>query len=169
MQKLQNQQKPKIYKKIQAKSSTKPLVCWDCGKKGHTRNHCKVKRKINTLPISDDEKQKLIDLLFDDDFEFELLVIEESESSDWMTDSDKDKNLECQCDHCKAIMDLNGLSISKIRAHKLVLLDLITSITDKDQLKKIVEIVLEASKQKKLKPKMEVVVNPLYSMTKVLS
>lgn len=77
--------KPNVYKKKHAKSSSKPLVCWNCEKKGHTRNSCKVKRKINVVPISSDKKQRYLDLLSDNDnSELELLKLEESEPlSEW--------------------------------------------------------------------------------------
>lgn len=49
-------------------------------KKGHTRNSCKVKRKINVVPISSDKKQRYLDLLSDNDnSELELSKLEESE------------------------------------------------------------------------------------------
>lgn len=66
-------------------------------------------------------------------------------------------------------MDLNRLSINMITTQESILLDLIDLIEDKNQQRKIIEKVLEANKQKKLKPKIEVVVNPAYNMIEVLS
>lgn len=65
-------------------------------------------------------------------------------------------------------MDVNGLSINMIEAQESILLDLIDSTDDKQQQRKIIEKVLEGSKQKKLKQKIEAIVNPAYSMTQVL-
>lgn len=99
---------------------------------------CKIKRKINNLSIPEEEKNRLLDLLSDEDnSELELLELEESESSDWETDSGKDQ--ECQCNNYKAIMDINGLSINKITMQEPILLDLIDSIEDKNQQRKIIE------------------------------
>lgn len=44
-------------------------------------------------------------------------------------------------------MELNGLSINMITAQESILLDLIDSISNKDQQRKIIEQVLVASKQ----------------------
>lgn len=102
-------------KQFKKKASSKPLVCWDHGKQGHTRNHCKVKRKINILSISDEGKQRLLELLNDeDDFELELLELEDSESSNWTTKNDSDKEIDCKCNHNNTIMDLNSLSMNMI-------------------------------------------------------
>lgn len=76
--------------------------------------------------------------------------------------------MECQCNHYKAIMDLNGLGIIIITTQESILLDLIDSIEDKDKQRQIIENVLVASK-KKLKTKVEAVANPAYTMTETLS
>lgn len=43
-----------------------------------------------------------------------LLKLEESESSEWVADSDKET--ECQFDRYKTVTDVNGLSINMITA-----------------------------------------------------
>lgn len=66
-------------------------------------------------------------------------------------------------------MNLNGLKINVIIAKESILLDLIDSIQDKEQQRAMIEKVLAASKEKKkLKPKMDALVNLAYSMTQVL-
>lgn len=70
------------------------------------------------------------------------MELEEFESSEWVTYSDKET--ECQCDHYKAIMDLNRLSINMITTQESILLDLIDFIEDKEQQRKIIEKVLAA-------------------------
>lgn len=63
-------------------------------------------------------------------------------------------------------MNLNGLKINVIIAKESILLDLIDSIQDKEQQRAMIEKVLAASKEKKkLKPKMDALVNLAYSMT----
>lgn len=94
------------------------------------------------------------------------MELEEFESSKWVTYSDKETK--CQCDHYKAIMDLNRLSINMITTQESILLDLIDFIEDKEQQRKIIEKVLAASK-KKFKLQVEAVDNPTYNMTEVLS
>lgn len=130
---------------------------WDCGKPGYTRNHCKVKRKINELPISDEEKQRLPDLLNENnESDLELLEFDEVESSEEIIENDDDGN--CECNHYQTIMNVNSLIINMITAQKSILLDLIDSIENKEQQRTIIEKVLVASKEMKLKQKTEAVV-----------
>lgn len=55
-----------------------------------------------------------------------------------------------------------------ITAQESILLDLIDSIEDTKQQRGLIEKVIAASKEKKLKLEVEAVVNPTYTMTKVL-
>lgn len=88
------------------------MVCWDCGKKGHTKNNCKIKWKIYALSISDEKKQ-LLELLNDEEeSELELLEVEDSESYNW----NSNQELDFECNHYKAIMNHSGLSINMIAA-----------------------------------------------------
>lgn len=64
-------------------------------------------------------------------------------------------------------MNLIGLRINMITTHESILLDLIDSIQDKKQQRAIIEKVLAASKEKKLKPNLGAIVNPAYTMTEV--
>lgn len=74
----------------------------------------------------------------------------------------------CNCEDYTRIMDLNKLSVNMIIAQESLLLDIIDSIPDKEQKRNLIEKVIEANKEKKLKPKMEAIVNPSYTMTEVL-
>lgn len=97
----------------------------------------------------------------------DILEIDNLESdSNNTSDTDFDSY---DCNHYEAIMNLNGLKINVIIAKESILLDLIDSIQDKEQQRAMIEKVLAASKEKKkLKPKMDVLVNLAYSMTGVL-
>lgn len=76
---------------------TKPVVCWECGKLGHTRSQCKVRKKINELNISKEEKESLYALLNDsDDSKLEVLEVDNTESSESTSTSDLDN---CDCNH----------------------------------------------------------------------
>lgn len=66
-------------------------------------------------------------------------------------------------------MNLNGLSINMIIAQESILLDLIDSMEDEDQQRVMIEKVLAASREKKLKPKMEALVKLVYSMNEVIN
>lgn len=44
-------------------STSKPIICWDCGETGHTRNQCRVRKKIRELHISDEIKESLFSLI----------------------------------------------------------------------------------------------------------
>lgn len=124
--------------------------------------HCwelsyKIKRKINELPIFDEEK-RLLDLLNEsDESELEFLKLDEFESSEWITSNSDDND--CDCDHYKVIINLNGLSINMITVQESILLDLI------DSKKMSREVWHEKFSQlvKKLKLKMKVVVDPIYN------
>lgn len=50
--------KTKLSKKLikRKNASTKPVVCWECGKSSHTRNQCKLRRKISEFNIPKEEK-----------------------------------------------------------------------------------------------------------------
>lgn len=61
-------------------------------------------------------------------------------------------------------MNRNGLSINIITAQKLILLYLKDSIEYKEWQRSTVEKVLTANKEKKLKPKVEALVNATYTM-----
>lgn len=61
-----------------------------------------------------------------------------------------------------------GLSINVITTQELILLDLINSISNKDQQRKMIEKVLEASKQRKPKREIEATLTPAYTITKAL-
>lgn len=60
--------KKKKRKPLKNISNKKSLICSDCRKSGHSRNDCKIKKKINELNISEDEKQKLLCLLSETDY-----------------------------------------------------------------------------------------------------
>lgn len=66
-------------------------------------------------------------------------------------------------------MNLNGLSINMIIAQESILLDLIDSMEDEDQQRAMIEKVLAARREKKLKPKMEALVKLVYSMNEVIN
>lgn len=65
-------------------------------------------------------------------------------------------------------MNLNGSSINMITAEESIVLYIIDSIGDKKQQRDFIEKVIAASKKKKLKSKVEAVVNRAYTMTEVL-
>lgn len=65
-------------------------------------------------------------------------------------------------------MNLNGSSINMITAEESIVLYIIDSIEDKKQQRDFIEKVIAASKKKKLKSKVEAVVNRAYTMTEVL-
>lgn len=65
-------------------------------------------------------------------------------------------------------MNLNGSSINMITAEESIVLYIIDSIEDKKQQRDFIEKVIAASKKKKLKSKVEAVVNHAYTMTEVL-
>ena len=53
-------EKPKYQhskKQITKKYDKSNITCHNCGKKGHYKNECKVKEKINQLKISDCDKK----------------------------------------------------------------------------------------------------------------
>lgn len=58
------------------------------------------------------------------------MEVDNNESSESTSISDSDN---CDCNHYKTIMNLNGLSINMITAQESILLDLIDSIKDKNQ------------------------------------
>lgn len=55
-----------------------------------------------------------------------------------------------------------------ITAQESLLLELIDSVEDKGQQRSLIEKVIASTKEKKLKPKMEAIVNPSYTMIEVL-
>lgn len=63
-------------------------------------------------------------------------------------------------------MDLNWLSINVITTQESITFDLIDSIFDKEQQRQLIEKLLEAIKQKKPKPQVDVLVKPSYTMSK---
>lgn len=93
------------------------------------------------------------------------MEVDNNESSKSTSTSDSDN---CDCNHYKTIMNLNGLSINMITAQESILLDLIDSIKDKNQQRKLIEHVLASSREKKLEPKVVVVVSSAYTMIEVL-
>lgn len=65
-------------------------------------------------------------------------------------------------------MDPNRLSINVITTQESSL-DLIDSISDKEQRRQLIEQLLEASKQKKPQLQIDVVVKPSYTMSEILN
>ena len=55
-------------------------VCWECDKPGHTRNQCRMKKKIKELTIPEQEKNDLIALLEKSDSEDNFILEIDSES-----------------------------------------------------------------------------------------
>ncbi|KAI8563669.1 hypothetical protein RHMOL_Rhmol03G0127200 [Rhododendron molle] len=119
------------------KKDSTNVTCFNCGKKGHYKSQCKVKEKISQLIISDDDKQKILDI-----FKMSNLSdTESSDSSEYHSISDDSSNdqikIGCTDNCCRKINVL-----TKELSEEELLIDLISKVDD---------IVLKQQYIKKLK------------------
>ena len=124
------------------------IVCFKCGKKGHTSGYCIFQRKINKLDISRKLKDKLMSILEQinsDETNNEIHQIDNcditSSSIDISSDNGKDKL--CNCNNPNNCYYKRKLKISVLTKQEDIIIDLIDKLLDlqskKDYLSKLKE------------------------------
>ena len=96
------------------------IICFKCGKKGHTTRHCNFQRKINKLDISRKLKDKLMRILeqtYSDEIDNEIHQIDNCDITSSSTDisSDNGKVKLCNCNnpdncYCKRKLKISVLT-----------------------------------------------------------
>lgn len=117
--------------------SSKPPICYKCGKIGHKSPECTMKKKINELVRDEGLKKQLLAVLIDDSqLESKESYSDEStssfsSSSSEVSASDLD---DCQYeDNGNCLCALNGLSINVLSKEDNLILDIIDAIDDVDK------------------------------------
>ncbi|KAL5736798.1 hypothetical protein ACOSQ2_031586 [Xanthoceras sorbifolium] len=140
----------------------KTPICYRCGKIGHYSSSCKTKEKINALSCSDEMKhymEKVI--LTDSDEEDEIDYIDDisDTSSDFEfaeSSSSSEEEEQCNCDHYKSILKLNGLSINMLRQEDSLILDCIDAIDDPEKKRSAMEKLLSMASKKPSEKQLEI-------------
>ena len=124
------------------------IVCFKCGKKGHTSKYCNFQRKINKLDISGKLKDKLMSILEQadtDEIDNEIHQIDNCDitSSSTYISSDNGKVKLCNCNNPDNCYCKRKLKISVLTEQEDIIMDLIDKLPDlqskKDYLSKLKE------------------------------
>lgn len=140
----------------------KDIICHKCGKPGHYANKCLTKKKIESLEIDEDIKQKNYNILLNSDDEsntpsdseesenniFEIV----STSSEEKCSSEEDKcasHCQMEKDYYKSILQMNELNV--LNKNETLTLDLIDQIQDPIEKRRIlIEKYIDQSKELKI-------------------
>ena len=124
------------------------IICFKCGKKGHTSRYCNFQRKINKLDISKKLKDKLMSILErtdSDETDNEIHQIDNCDitSSSTNISSDNGKVKLCNCNNPDNCYCKRKLKISVLTKQENIIMDLIGKLPDlqskKDYLSKLKE------------------------------
>ena len=124
------------------------IICFKCGKKGHTSRYCNFQRKINKLDISRKLKDKLMSILEQtdsDEIDNKIHQIDNYDITSSSTDisSDNGKVKLCNCNNLDNCYCKRKLKISVLTKQEDIIMDLINKLPDlqskKDYLSKLKE------------------------------
>ena len=124
------------------------IVCFKCGKKGHTNKYCNFQRKINKLDISGKLKDKLMSILEQpntDETDNEIHQLDNCDitSSSTNISSDNGKVKLCNCNNHDNCYCKRKLKISVLTKQEDIIMDLIDKLPNlqskKDYLSKLKE------------------------------
>ena len=131
------------------------IVCFKCGKKGHTSRYYNFQRKINKLDISRKLKDKLMSILEQtdtDEIDNEIHQIDNCDITSSSTDisSDNGKVKLCNCNNLDNCYCKRKFKISVLTKQENIIIDLIDKLTDlqskKDYLSKLKESLTQTNK-----------------------
>ncbi|KAL5844041.1 hypothetical protein ACOSQ4_009999 [Xanthoceras sorbifolium] len=129
----------------------KTPICYRCGKAGHYSTSCKTKEKINALNYSDKMKHDEDEIDYIDDISDTSSDSEFAESS-----SSSEEEEQCNCDHYKSILKLNGLSINMLRQEDNLILNCIDAIDDPEKKRSAMEKLLAMASKKPSEKQLEI-------------
>ena len=139
--------RPKAKVKREKNFNAKIPVCHKCGRIGHYANSCWTKERINELQI-DESLKRLIEekLLTKSDEENrdsnESSVEEEDPQINQLLfgeSDDDDSKEDCECNHYKAIINMNGLCINVLTKEESLILKVIDKIENPEEKQKTLE------------------------------
>ena len=131
------------------------IICFKCGKKGHTSRYCNFQRKINKLDISGKLKDKLMSILErtnSDETNNEIHQIDNCDitSSSTNISSNNGKVKLCNCNNPNNCYCKRKLKTSVLTKQEDIIMDLIDRILDsqskKDYLSKLKESLTQSDK-----------------------
>ena len=128
-----NENYNKKYKNKRKKYNKETIICYNCGKPGHTSRNCYVKKKINELNIPEEYKEQILKIIINEE-------LSESDISDYREDdlnivengsSSSNESEECEClGNCVCEYKINGITDDNEEIK--ILIKLVEKIEDKE-------------------------------------